>query len=113
MTKTNETTHQISDHLFNLQIFSWRQNTTGIPLPGGGFRPAAKKGVSDILAILPPDGRFLAIEIKTGRDKLSPEQEGFLRNVEKMGGIGLVVKDFEDFKGKFEELETTGNPGKA
>ena len=106
-TITNETTSKILKFLFEHQIFAWRNNITGIPLSGGGFRPAAKTGVSDIIALLPPQARFCAIEVKTGRDRLRPEQEGFLKNVERMGGITLVVKDFEDF---FEQWTSLG-PG--
>jgi hypothetical protein len=98
---TNETTREILKHLYSLGVFAWRQNTLPIPLPGGGFRPAAKTGLPDVIAILPPRGRFCAIEVKTGRDRLRPEQEGFLANVEHMGGLTMVVKDFEDFVDKF------------
>lgn len=104
---TNETTQAILKYLFNAGIFAWRQNTAGIPLASGGFRPAAMSGISDILAVLPTSGRFLAIEVKTGRDRLRPEQVGFIRNVTNMGGVALVVKDFEDFKNQFERLSLT------
>jgi hypothetical protein len=98
MSLTNKITNQIKYYLFTKGIFSWRQNTLPIPLPNGGFRPTAKTGISDIIAILPPRGRFLGIEIKTGRDRLRPEQLGFKANVERMGGIYMEVKNFEDFK---------------
>ena len=101
MSATNETTSQILKYLFEKKIFAWRHNTTGIPLAGGGFRPAAMTGVSDILGIIPPLGRFLAVEVKTGRDRIRPEQVGFLRNIERSGGIALVVKDFNDFLQQF------------
>ena len=61
MSQTNETTRLILNDLFKRGIFAWRQNVAGIPLPGGGFRPSGKKGVSDILAVMPPGGRLLAL----------------------------------------------------
>ncbi len=105
MTQTNETTRLILKYFFDHGIFAWRNNTTGIPLPDGrGFRPSAKKGVSDILALLPPQARFCAVEVKTGKDRLSPEQTGFLATVKRFGGVALVVKDFQDFEDQFISL---------
>lgn len=103
MSVTNDTTKAILNYLYNLGILAWRQNTTGIPLPNGGFRPGSKKGVGDIVAVLPPSGRHCEIEIKSGRDKMRPEQIGQQKNVEAMGGIYLVVKDYPDFLDKFPE----------
>jgi len=59
---------------------------------------ASKKGVSDILAIIPPYGRLVAIEVKIGKDRLSLEQKGFLKNIEYFGGLSFVAKDFSEFK---------------
>lgn len=105
MSQTNDTTRAILKFLFDKKIFAWRENTTGIPLPDGTFRPAAKTGKPDIMIILPPAGRFLAVEVKTGRDRLRPEQEGFLHNVRLMGGLAMVVKDFPDFLQQFSLTE--------
>lgn len=102
-TKTNETTRKILEHLFSLGCFAWRNNSGGIPLNSGGFRSAAKVGVSDIISIVPifkngiVYGVFCGIEIKTGKDKLRDEQIGFIKNVENMGGVIFVVNSFEDF----------------
>ena len=102
--QTNEITRSVLNFLFEKKIFAWRANTTGISLPDGRFRPAAKTGISDILAVLPPNGRLLAIEIKTGRDRLRPEQEGFLKNIEAMGGIFLIVHNYQEFLDLFSNL---------
>ena len=96
-TKTNELTKKILEALFERGVFAWRQNTQGVfDRAKGTYRPAAKKGVSDILGLIPPHGRFLAIEVKTGRDKLSPEQIGFLTTVSAAGGIADVIKTETD-----------------
>ena len=70
------------------------------------MRTAPKKGVSDILAVLPPAGRILAIEVKIGSDKLRPEQIGFLKNIEHVGGITYVAKDFDEFKKFWYNIST-------
>lgn len=69
-----------------------------------GMYQMGKVGSSDIFAILPPAGTFLGIEVKTGKDSLRPEQTGFIKNIEAMGGKCLVVKDFEDFEKKVIHL---------
>lgn len=97
MTKTNETTRDILKFLFTVGVFAWRHNVLPIPLPGGGFRPGGKSGIPDIIGVLPDGGRFFGCEIKTGRDKLRPEQEGFHTTARKLGAVILVVKDFNDF----------------
>lgn len=55
-----------------------------------------KKGVSDVIGIHKVSGKFVAIEIKVGKDQLSPEQKYFLQTVEKNGGYSIVPKDLED-----------------
>lgn len=96
-TITNQTTNAILKLFYDSGVYSYRQNSTGIPLPGGGFRYAAKTGLPDIVAILSPNGKYCGVEVKTGKDRLRPEQIGTLANIKRVGGIGIVVKDFQDF----------------
>lgn len=109
-TTTNETTAQILKFLtVNIRAFVWRNNVLPVPLPGGGFRPGSKLGVPDIIGILPQIGKmaggsFIGVEVKTGKDKVRPEQEGFHFTAQKLGAIILVVKDFNDFKLQWEQL---------
>jgi len=102
MSATNETTKQILNYLFEQRIYAWRQNTAGIPLPSGGFRPAAKTGVGDIIIVF--KGRHIEVEIKSGKDRLRPEQIGHGINLKRAGGLQLVVKDFPDFLFQFENI---------
>jgi hypothetical protein len=76
----------------------WRQNTAGIfDQQTGRYRAAAKKGVSDILGVL-PGGRFLAVEVKTRTGAIRPEQTAFLDEVRANGGLAMVVRSLEDLK---------------
>lgn len=50
--------------------------------------PYYVRGVSDILGIL--DGRFLAIEVKSEKGRLTDEQRVFLRRINDEGGVGIV-----------------------
>lgn len=96
MSKANELTQQIIKHIFDQGGFAWRSNTVGIfDARRGLFRAGAKKGVSDVIGLI--HGRFIAVEVKIGRDRLSPEQEGFIANVRHAGGIAIVAHSFEEF----------------
>ena len=95
----NELTAQIINFLFKEGCYAWRAQSSGLFDPSkGSFRTAPKRGVSDILAVKGPNGRLVAIEVKIGVDKLSPEQIGFGKNVEHCGGLWYVAKDFKEFK---------------
>ena len=59
-------------------LVGWRQTTDGIH-PAGPLVP-----------------RFVALEIKIGKDALSPEQAAFLQRVRGAGGIGLEIRSVED-----------------
>lgn len=52
------------------------------------------KGGSDLIGIV--DGRFFALEVKTAKGRVSPEQEQFLRCVRYNGGFAAVVRSIED-----------------
>jgi len=52
------------------------------------------KGVPDIIAIV--KGQFVGVEIKFGKDKLSPDQILFKRFCEHAGGTYLVIKTVEE-----------------
>ncbi len=53
------------------------------------------KGISDIIGFHRHTGRFIACEIKAGKDKLSVEQEQFLSDVKQAGGVGIVVRSID------------------
>ncbi len=69
------------------------------------------KGSSDLIGfksvVITPDflGRtvaiFVAIEVKTARGRLTPEQENFLQQVRRAGGIAFVARSIEDVEGNF------------
>jgi hypothetical protein len=93
-------------------IFCWRQNQGAIPLKDGGYRRFnGLKGVADILGILPQRvqvvgegptlfGNLLAVETKRPREKLRPEQEEFLRQVNASGGLGFCVHGVDELERK-------------
>ncbi len=103
--QANSLTQEILNYLLQHKVWAWRNSIGGIPVKGGGRRGSGMVGVSDILGVVPPAGRFLAIEAKIGQDRLRPEQEGFLSVVESLGGLVYVAKDFESFVNWFESIK--------
>lgn len=59
------------------------------------FTTGLVKGGSDIIGIS-PDGRFLAVEVKTARGRVSPEQQRFIDAVNRAGGIAGVARSVGD-----------------
>jgi len=56
----------------------------------------ARKGSSDMKLVIPDIG-FVACEIKFGRDTQKADQKKYQYDIEKNGGIYLIVKSFEEF----------------
>ena len=50
------------------------------------------KGAADTVGIVKPHGRWLALEVKTGKRKLTKEQRLFLNLINSMGGYGAEVR---------------------
>lgn len=53
-------------------------------------------GSSDLIGLLVPSGRFLAIEVKTATGKPTPEQDAFLDAVRAAGGFGAIVRSLDE-----------------
>lgn len=88
-------------------VFAFRNNAGVLPNPSGRPVRFGKVGASDVLAILQPSGRFLAIEAKTpGREKtLTPAQHDFLTAIRDAGGVALVISDVADLWRALDELD--------
>ena len=99
----------ILEYLMYQNIFAWKNNTVGIYDKGKGvYRKNMNKyvinGVADVLGLL-PDGRMLAIEVKTPKGRVSPSQQKFLDRVNKSGGVAFVARDLIDVVNKLKELK--------
>lgn len=57
---------------------------------------AGVKGGSDILGIEKKTGRFLAIEVKVGKNKTTPQQDLFLKEIESRGGVAIIAYSIQD-----------------
>lgn len=64
----------------------WIQNNLAVK----GRKFIGRRGQSDCVGFT-KDGRFLAVEIKTLNDRLSPDQIKFLNDVKKAGGLAYIA----------------------
>jgi hypothetical protein len=53
-------------------------------------------GSSDLIGVLSPSGRFVAIECKAATGRTTEEQDLFLALVRRFGGFACVVRSVED-----------------
>lgn len=83
----------------------------GVLVKGTGMwrKSGMKKGFEDISCIIPVNingvriGRYLAVEVKVGHDKMSPEQIKRKEEVEKAGGLYYECRDIESFMKYYDE----------
>lgn len=59
------------------------------------YIPQSRRGISDLLACS-PKGRFIAIEIKCGKNKVSQEQQDFIDEVKKKNGFAFTAYSLDD-----------------
>jgi hypothetical protein len=97
-TPEGEALRAICDYLALKRVFFWRQNTAPTYDPiRKTFRSMPKyamKGVPDLIAI--KDGKFIGIEVKAAKGKMSPEQAEFGRLCVKNGGEYFVARSIDD-----------------
>lgn len=61
-------------------------------------------GIPDLIAVV--NSRFVAIEVKAEKGKTSPLQDYNISEIQRCGGIAIVLRPsgFEEFKKTIEEL---------
>jgi hypothetical protein len=96
---TNELTTSCIKYATIVGYKVWRNNNGAVYDPKiGCFRKNKNKllGVPDIIGFHRITGKFIGIEIKVGKDKLSPEQILFINEAINSSCICLVVKEMND-----------------
>ena len=59
-------------------------------------RTGGRCGTPDILACVPPEGRFLAIELKVADGRLEPAQATEIERIRTAGGCAIVAHTLQD-----------------
>ena len=75
----------------------WRNNTGVAEQKGHTVRYGLCRGSSDLIGVLAPTGRMVALECKTDTGRLTEEQRMFLELVRAKGGFAAVVRSVEEF----------------
>jgi hypothetical protein len=76
-------------------VYAWNNPAGAVRIARDRWVSFGKKGSADILGCL-PDGKFLAVETKSPRGRLSPEQSAFLEKIRGMGGLAIVARSFRE-----------------
>lgn len=105
---------EILSYLETTGLLFWRQNSGRIPVPTGrigrGGKPVFRmvklgtEGLPDIIAVVPPDGRFVGLEVKSAIGVLRPAQEAFRDQLVGSGGLYYVVRSVTDVKAALKEV---------
>lgn len=80
------------------RVMAWKCHNGGVFDPNRRqFYFAGRRGVSDILGVL-PGGRFLACEVKRPKGRMTPDQEEFQRDVAEAGGVACCVHSVQELE---------------
>lgn len=100
----NELTKCITAWLNLHGCFAGRVNTMGTynQKLGKYVKSGSKRGMADITAVV--NGRHVSIEVKTGKDKIRPDQEKCKSEIEQAGGIYITASSFDSFLEQINRL---------
>ena len=73
--------------------FAWRANAGAMQNPSGQWVKFGFRGMPDLMAVIKPTGRFLAVEVKRPGKQPTAAQDAFLQAVVAAGGYALWVDD--------------------
>jgi VRR-NUC domain len=76
------------------QYMEWSK-AWNLKVAGGMFQ---RKGIPDILACWPPKGRLVAVEVKTGKGLLTPEQRDEMTALARAGAVVVLASSVDDLE---------------
>lgn len=88
--------------LHKLGIFAWRENVGKFQTQSGGYMSFGIKGLADIIGLL-PDGRFLAVEVKSEVGKQSEHQKLFESKIRSNNGAYFLVRSANELYIRLKE----------
>lgn len=84
----------------------WRNNSGGTKTASGGFIKFGLTGSPDIMGIL-PDGKFLGVECKIGKNVQSPGQLKFEEMVQRNSGEYWLIYAITELIERFRPYENS------
>jgi hypothetical protein len=94
-TPENRVKAEVLKYLKLRRVYCWNNPSGAVEIRPGKWMRFGKVGSSDILGCL-PGGRFLAIECKAEKGRLSGVQREFLNEIERLGGLAMVARSFQE-----------------
>lgn len=100
-------TNRLTQAILSLLAFegcqAWRQNNGAVyDASFGGYRAnSVTPGISDILGFFLRTGHLVAVEVKVGKDELTPEQTEFLARIRAAGGFACEGRDVTQVRTEF------------
>lgn len=98
-----EIQRDIVAYLQLMNCIAYRNNSGAIKV-GKRFIRFGDPGAPDIVAIMPPRGRYVGFEVKRDKTKLTTEQKYYQTRVRELGGIYERVTSVDDVKKILESL---------
>jgi hypothetical protein len=96
-TPENRVKTEVLKYLKLRRVHCWSNPSGAVEIRPGKWMSFGLKGSADILGCL-PGGRFLAVEVKAERGRLSPEQRQFLAGIRALGGLAIVARSYRDIE---------------
>ena len=96
----------VLEYLGILRLKAWRCNAGTVRLRGRVFR-GAPKGTPDVLGYLAPRGRMFAIELKTERGRVSPEQATWQADATAAGVLVATCRSLVEVKSAVTSWQRT------
>jgi hypothetical protein len=95
-------------YMERLGITMWNNPSGCVRVAPDRWIHFGKKGSADIIGLIPPDGKFLAVETKAPDGRLSPEQREFLEMIKRQGGLAIVARSWRDIEAALLEAGYSG-----
>lgn len=87
----------MTEKQFQTKVIKWLTNINAyvVNVWGGGYQTA---GIPDLLVCY--EGKYLAIELKTEKGKVSVLQKWNIQKIKDAGGVAIILRpsEFENFK---------------
>lgn len=81
----------------------WRFNSGAMIMNKRFVRFHTARGCSDLAGLIPPSGRFLAVEVKRPGNEATELQQGWLDEVARSGGLALVIHSVGELQERLRE----------
>ena len=108
MSETELVTSVLSALALEPGVVAWRNNTGMARVHGSHVRFGLGSGSADIIGILRPGGRFVALECKTEKGKASLEQHAWRTRVEEHGGVYGLVRSVQEARDVIAQARRMG-----